>query len=354
MSTFNLTENFILNNYSSAFLGGTLISLGTLILLLFKGRIIGISRFINDILNRKDFYWKIVFLLGMLWITTILKIYDSKDRNFFDTNEKNFEHISSSMLIIAGFLLGFGTKLAKGCSSELGVSGISRLSKLSFISKFFYLVTAIIIANINNFYNFSQNFFLIDQIIYKIFEDNPLSNFLTRDNIQSFLYINESYFYEHLLKICSTLIIMIFVYDTFIRGKNMDFEISLLSGIVFGLGIIISGMNKSRKNLPSLIINSSFDPTLEIIFLTSIIINIIFMNLIIHVFKKPIFNKHFEFPKEERVGSKIIIGSIIFGLAFGLTGICVAPAYVSLPIYIPEIFIYIIFFVLGQKSASFF
>ena len=107
-----------MNNISMPLLGGILIGIASTILWGGIGRITGISGITGTVLTSlsKDNYWRLVWLLGLLTGGIImLNLYPS----FF-----NFQ-ISSSpgRLIIAGLLVGFGTRLGSGCTSGHGVCG---------------------------------------------------------------------------------------------------------------------------------------------------------------------------------------------------------------------------------------
>ena len=122
----------------SAFLGGLIIGLAVILFFVGNGRLAGVSGIVNDTLvskqNRIDNFLFIVGLvLGPIFYA------------FFTKNNIPFL-ISSSLpiIIIAGFLVGIGTKVGRGCTSGHGICGISLLSPRSIIATIIFMITAII------------------------------------------------------------------------------------------------------------------------------------------------------------------------------------------------------------------
>ena len=119
--------DMIVSNYGFALFGGMLLGLSAVGYLYIFGRIAGISGLIAQVLHSTQLFKTpaFSFLLGLI---TIPFIYTQ----FFDVN---IEIKASPMwMIIAGLLVGFGTRLGSGCTSGYGICGISRLSKRSIIA----------------------------------------------------------------------------------------------------------------------------------------------------------------------------------------------------------------------------
>ncbi|WP_288454940.1 YeeE/YedE family protein [uncultured Acinetobacter sp.] len=117
-----------MHDFILAFIGGTLLGLAVVGYLLVNGRIAGISGLVAQLLDPKTLLktpalW---FLLGLL-ITPFF--YNSMVH-------PQIEMMTTDpiLLIIAGLLVGFGTRLGSGCTSGHGICGISRLSKRSFVA----------------------------------------------------------------------------------------------------------------------------------------------------------------------------------------------------------------------------
>ena len=123
----------------SGLIGGLLIGLSTVLLILFNGRIAGISGIVGGLLARKgsEIGWRAVFVVGLLLGAFVYML---------ATGGALPVNIQASLpvMLAAGLLVGFGTRLGSGCTSGHGVSGIARFSKRSIVATLMFFVTAII------------------------------------------------------------------------------------------------------------------------------------------------------------------------------------------------------------------
>ena len=122
----------------SAFAGGLIIGLAVILFFVGNGRLAGVSGIANNALvskqNRTDNFLFIVGLvLGPIFYVFLTKI----DIPFLITS-------SLPIIITAGFLVGIGTKIGRGCTSGHGICGISLLSARSIIATIIFMITAII------------------------------------------------------------------------------------------------------------------------------------------------------------------------------------------------------------------
>ena len=112
-----------------ALIGGVLIGLAVSLMLLFNGRVTGISGIISGLLKpeKNETGWRLSFLIGLIFGGFVLQI----------LNPDILVQVSSALwfdYVIAGLLVGFGTLLGNGCTSGHGVCGISRFSMRSIIA----------------------------------------------------------------------------------------------------------------------------------------------------------------------------------------------------------------------------
>jgi len=115
-------------NWVNPLVGGILIGLSVTWMLLSTGRVTGISGILSSTLMKGDKnLWRVLFLLGLVSGGVLLKIQNPEF--FLNTTERGFP-----ILIVAGFLVGFGTVLANGCTSGHGICGLSRLSFRSLVA----------------------------------------------------------------------------------------------------------------------------------------------------------------------------------------------------------------------------
>lgn len=116
-----------MHDFLFAFLGGTLLGLSAVGYLYVNSRIAGVSGLIAQVLNLQTIFktpalW---FLLGLFVVPFFYGIVQTPNIEL---------NASPLMMIVAGLLVGFGTRMGSGCTSGHGICGISRLSKRSMIA----------------------------------------------------------------------------------------------------------------------------------------------------------------------------------------------------------------------------
>lgn len=123
----------------SAFSGGLLIGLASILLLLFNGRIAGISGIMSGLISplRSELFWRLAFIVGIILGAFL-----------FSQVKPDFYHPRANfpvwMLALAGFLVGFGTRMGNGCTSGHAVCGIARLSLRSIVATITFMATGFI------------------------------------------------------------------------------------------------------------------------------------------------------------------------------------------------------------------
>ena len=116
-----------MHDFLIAFIGGLMLGLSVAGYLYVNGRIAGISGLIGQVLNSKTMFKTpaIWFLSGLILTPFIYGLFVQPEIEL---------NASPLMMIVAGLLVGFGTRLGSGCTSGHGLCGISRLSKRSIIA----------------------------------------------------------------------------------------------------------------------------------------------------------------------------------------------------------------------------
>jgi len=110
-----------MNTWTSGLVGGAMIGLAASLLLWSIGRIAGVSGIVNGVPGAAgDRSWRIAFLAGMMIAGAVAMQFVSMP--------PRAQTGSTPLLLAAGFLVGFGTKLGSGCTSGHGVCGLGRLS----------------------------------------------------------------------------------------------------------------------------------------------------------------------------------------------------------------------------------
>ena len=128
--------------------GGILIGIAASMMLLFSGKIAGVSGIFGGMLFQKgnERAWKLSFISGLITGGILLNI----------LNAEIFENTSGRGLLtvtIAGLLVGIGTRVGGGCTSGHGVCGIGRLSGRSIVATVTFVVAGMaIVALVQSFY----------------------------------------------------------------------------------------------------------------------------------------------------------------------------------------------------------
>lgn len=120
----------------SAMAGGLLIGLAIALLLLFNGRIAGISGIIGGLFTPSsgNVAWRLAFIGGILLVAILGSRLAAPSESHIDAGWIT--------LALAGTLVGLGTRLGSGCTSGHGVCGLSRLSKRSIAATLTFMASA--------------------------------------------------------------------------------------------------------------------------------------------------------------------------------------------------------------------
>ena len=124
--------------WMAALAGGVLIGLSATLLLWLNGRIAGISGIVNGVVFPRagEVSWRIAFLLGLVIAAGLYMAFVPGA----PLPRTDFSRIG---LVVAGLLVGFGTRMGNGCTSGHGVCGIGRLSTRSFAAVATFMAAAI-------------------------------------------------------------------------------------------------------------------------------------------------------------------------------------------------------------------
>ncbi|WP_313253898.1 YeeE/YedE family protein [Stenotrophomonas sp.] len=128
-----------MNTWMSALLGGVLIGMAAALLLWLTGRIAGISGMLGGVLlpKRGEIAWRLAFLIGLVgagaaWLWSVPGAYVPR------------QGFPPLLLVVAGVLVGIGTRMGNGCTSGHGVCGLGRLSLRSLAAVLTFMLTAVI------------------------------------------------------------------------------------------------------------------------------------------------------------------------------------------------------------------
>ncbi|CDW76784.1 UNKNOWN [Stylonychia lemnae] len=319
-----------------AVFGGFLISLSTTLNLRYYGKVTGLSGYFNTVVKgdtSQEFQRKFSFLAGLIFLPVLMRfifgyyiIYSNNYVQYlFDPEVLSVALVDNWGFTIGGFLVGFGTKMANGCTSGHGVCGLPRLSFRSITATVVFLLTAVIIATFRSynpfFYNgaaWSQGFlnalYWVGLVLFIIDQLAVVALAVTKPNFRTALTeVFQSYFF----------------------------------GNLFGLGLVLSGMCRQSKVIGFLIWRSTWDPTLLFVLLSAVLFNAIGFRLVLSR-GAPVNNDNFDLPDATANPDwRLVGGAVIFGLGWGITGLCPGPALISL-FALSHVFMFLIMVAFGQ------
>jgi len=241
------------------------------------------------------------------------------------------------MFALGGLLVGIGTQLANGCTSGHMICGIARLSKRSFAAVMTFCGVA----------------FLMVKLFHSI---DMLNDLLNQEPSQGKLPFYTLPSWQYSLVLIAILLAVVIVYALVIltakRAPNTKnvllLPLYLFDGFVFALGLGLSGMVHPAKVLGFFdVFGSHFDPSLVCVAVGAILFDLVLFQTYILRQPAPVLSDQFCLPKASAIDTKLILGSVLFGIAWGTLGICPGPAIVNLATLAPQFIVFNLMFAVG-------
>lgn len=126
----------------------------------------------------------------------------------------------------------------------------------------------------------------------------------------------------------------------------------LLAGVLFGLGLLVSGMNNPEKVRSFLDVFGAWQPALMAVMASAIAIFAI-ANAFSTKMKQPWFHTIFHKPSLTAVDTRLLVGSGLFGIGWGLVGLCPGPALLNIMTGQEDILIFVAALLVGNRMAHF-
>lgn len=133
----------MLESITYALIGGAIIGVAASMMLIFNGRVTGISGIFNGILSfpKGDLAWRVAFIAGLVFGGAAL--YSIRPDMFINESGRPLW-----LVAVAGLIVGFGTVMGSGCTSGHGVCGISRFSPRSIVATIAFMGAGIVTATL--------------------------------------------------------------------------------------------------------------------------------------------------------------------------------------------------------------
>lgn len=121
-------------------------------------------------------------------------------------------------------------------------------------------------------------------------------------------------------------------------------------GLLFSVGLGISGMTQPAKVIGFLDFFGNWDASLAFVMVGAVVMYFIFFRVVRGT--APILTTHFEIPTHRQIDSRLVIGASLFGIGWGLAGFCPGPALVSLGNAASGVFVFVGSMVAGMYAFS--
>ncbi|MBI3702347.1 MAG: YeeE/YedE family protein [Rhizobiales bacterium] len=131
----------------------------------------------------------------------------------------------------------------------------------------------------------------------------------------------------------------------------MPIIFSIMAGIIFGAGLTVSDMVNPARVLNFLDIAGNWDPTLIFVMAGGLAVTALGYKL---VFRRgaPLRGDQFNLPTQRQIDLPLVGGAALFGLGWGLAGICPGPALTDLVTLQPKVLLFVVAMLLGMLAAS--
>jgi len=127
---------------------------------------------------------------------------------------------------------------------------------------------------------------------------------------------------------------------------------SLLSGFVFGCGLLISGMVYPTKVLGFLDVLGGWDPTLAVVMAAALIVTRIGV-AVAQRRGRPFLGEKCDWPTKTKIDAPLMFGATLFGVGWGLVGLCPGPALVNLATLSPQVLVFVAAMLTGMALHDF-
>ena len=120
----------------------------------------------------------------------------------------------------------------------------------------------------------------------------------------------------------------------------MRIAIGLIAGVLFGLGLVISGMTNPAKVLNFLDLFGTWDPSLALVMAAAVVVTFLGYRLA-WARRLPLLGGRCELPTGGAPDARLLVGAALFGLGWGLSGFCPGPAIAALPLTAPGTLVFV-------------
>lgn len=305
----------ISSSYNSAFAGGTVIALSALVFLILANKRTGISGIFGTGLLA-SLRGQALDPVSSTFLSSFLFVSVYAPKGIISSASASEKiNLTAPAYILSGLLVGFGVRLGNGCTSGHGVCGLSRLSKRGAVAVGTFMAVGIAVAS-----------FLGSKGIFRESAFSSSSSFTSFPFSSKNMPEQETWTRGIMLLAA---FLLLWQAPTKLSITPLIHFAALVSGALFALGLTWSGMTQQEKVLNFLWPRfPGWDPSLMVV-LGAAVGLLTPATLYVLNRRQPGGKGALEMSKEEIVDWRLVVGSALFGLGWGITGLCPGPALVQ-------------------------
>lgn len=315
----HLAEDIAL--FPNGIVGGLVVGSSATLFLLLAGKITGISGIAENVVRVSEGdEWSVSYLLGLGTAGVLFRVYDPSV--FGPATD-----LSLPAVVAAGLLTGFGTRLGGGCTSGHGICGLSRRSPRSLAAVMSFMLSGAATAYLARSPLYRSLVHTGSAAVSAAAASSPLVYFAP-----TLAMLGGAYLYAHSKKNFAA---------HEVSGKTSfkqaaswkQHAISFASALLFGLGLGYSGMCNPQRVVRFLDFAGAdgWDPTLAGVMGGGLLVTGVAFPLLhlndVQTCRNLKFDAH---PDNVKIDWRLLLGSALFGVGWGLGGACPGPAFVSL------------------------
>lgn len=130
----------------------------------------------------------------------------------------------------------------------------------------------------------------------------------------------------------------------------MRFLVNLGLGLLFGVGLVVSGMSDPEKVLNFLDVTGTWDPSLAFVMAGAVIVAFLGYRLVLRR-PAPVVGGRFRLPARTDIDGRVVVGPAIFGVGWGLSGFCPGPAITALSLGASGTYAFVPAMIVGMWAA---
>jgi len=337
--------------------GGLLIGASVAAYAQFQGRISGMSGIMGGVIrgcseacslrqkshhhpqtHQEEFKHKVLYCLGLVVAGCLSFFLGIAPANFMQLGlawSKLTSFTTIVVMLISGLFVGFGTQLGSGCTSGHMICGVARLSKRSIVATMVFCGVAFVIIK------FGGSAAFIASNIMDIPTDQPFMELPSMGRFFMLLSI--------LVPLVGVYVAIVHLFNSNSLDEQtkqtLDFYLPFYNGFVFGCGLALSGMTNPMKVLGFFDIGGAFfDPSLMCVAVGAILPDMFFFQKFIipraASGATPYVAPKYHLPSSTDLDWKLITGAVLFGIGWGIGGVCPGPFLTNLGSFNPLFVIY--------------